>query len=294
VPAIASQIPPTLRPFAFHGLRLDYSDGVKAKCDCPSCGREGGKFDISLESGEYKCFSCDFHGGSTTFMRWLWEQSDKRTNGESVEFAADRGLLNWETLTMWGCAVSILSGAWLIPGYNPEGSLTQLYKRIKFPDRWELRPTPDVGGHAMHGLPLLNRDCDTIYLAEGPWDAMALWEALRMAKPGDGGLEHTGNPGASLLGNASVLAVPNCGAVGEPMRRFLPLFQGKRVVLCFDNDHPRQNGDQVVDGAGWSATKRAAMMLAGVAREVWFVRWTEGGADLTRPDGWDVRDALTT
>lgn len=303
MPKVIAEIPEPLRPFVFHGLHLASPDN-RGQCtgECPACGSS--KFAVDVDTGLCSCYSagCAFFvdggqhaGGSTKFLRWLWEVSDRATTRYD-DFAADRRLLFPETLSMWGACQSVISGAWLFPAYNPDGALTQLYKRIwvRADGRWEMRPTPfpegdPSRGHAMHGVPLLNTDADTIYLCEGPGDAMALWEALRVARVEGGGLERTSDPRHSLGATASVLAVANCGAVGEGFRRYLPLFAGKRVVLCFDNDHPK--GEQ--DGAGWAACKRAAAMLAGVAREVAHVRWGDGGYDPALKDGWDTKDELT-
>lgn len=299
IPAPVQEIPKTLKPFTFHGLPLNWQGKEEATCDCPSCGRGDARFSVNTATGLYKCFGCDFRGGSTTFLRWLWAESDKATRSEDYDsFAADRKLQYPDTLMHWGCCRSLLTGAWLVPGFNPEGELTQLYKRIPTADRWELRPTPEAGGHALSGVQLFSKSCDTVYLTEGPWDGMVLWELLRTHKIVDNHLEFTGNSEASLLAPdaASVLSVANCGAVGDPFARFLPLLSGKRVVLCFDNDHPRDNNGSLVDGAAFGATKRAAAMLTGVAREVCWLRWGDvlsHGADLSKPDGYDVKDLLT-
>lgn len=304
MPKLAPNIPDQLRAYVFHGLRLGPPDG-RGQCsaDCPACGSS--KFSVHVDTGMFSCYSagCPHFveggggGGSTKFIRWLWEESDRRMSGGGYdEFAADRGLLNWETLSWWGACQSLISGEWLFPAHNPEGALTQLYKRVWAGDRWELRPTPfrkadPSHGHALHGVPLLHANADTVYLCEGPGDAMILWESLRMARAEQGALEFTGNPDAGMLAHSSVLAVPNCGAVGEPLRRYLELFRGRQVVLCFDNDHAK--GDQ--DGAGWAATKRASGLLADVAREVAWVNWGGGtsvGYNSSLPNGYDVRDAL--
>ena len=289
-----TEIPEALRPYHFHGIRFDKEERGESFADCPACGRGGKKFSVKSDTGEYKCFVCGFAGGgSTMFLRWLWEESDRRTNGESKVYAAERGLLYEETLTYWGFCVSVISGSWLVPGYSPDGGLVQLYRRIKAEERWEFRPTPDVGGHAIHGLPLFNDESDTVFICEKPSDAMALWEMLRTTKQGAGGLEFTGNPGGSLLSQCSVLAVANCGAVGESFTRYMPRVKGKRVVLCFDNDHPRDNAGTIVDGAGFGATKRAIAMLYGMAREICWLKWADVGWDANRPSGYDVRDLLT-
>lgn len=283
MPRAASAIPEVLQPFAFHGISFTQQDS-RGECHadhCPACG--GSKFSVNIDSGLYSCYSsgCAFFvegggeaGGSTKFLRWLHEVSNAATT-QYDDYAADRGLLFPETLMYWGACQSVLTGEWLFPAHNPDIALTQVYKRIKTPDRWEWRPTPKTGGHAMH-LQCYDGSAESIWVCEGPGDAMALWESLRIAKPGDRQFEFTGNPSASLLDNGCVIAVPNCGAVGEPMRRYLPLFAGKRVILCFDHDT-----------AGRDATKRAAGMLGGVARELLYIKWPENSKD-----GWDVRDAL--
>ena len=294
MPKIVQTTPDTLRAYVFHGMSLDWEGRDEAVSDCPSCGRSDGKFTIRVSDGEFNCFICGFRGGHNRFIQWLWTESSKVCHPDSRAFADDRGLLYVDTLDHWGCCVSLLSGAWLIPGHNADGAVNQLYKRIWATDRWELRPTPEVGGHSVHGVQLLDKKSETVFLTEGPWDAMVLWESLRMAKRTERGLEFTANSAASLLAHASVLAVSNCGAVGEPMRRYLELFRGKRVVLCFDNDHPKQleNGS-LIDGAGLAATKRAAGILSEVAKEVLWLRWSADGCDLTKLDGFDIRDVLT-
>lgn len=280
--ATKQQLPEKLRPFAFHGVDLK-PNGRNADGDCPFCGKED-KFSVSIETGLWKCWVCgggqEKGGGNVlTFLRVLWEKSDDATNGASKVFAAERGLLYPETLTEWDVVQSITTGRWLIPGYSPDGKLTQLYQRIRFGDRWELRPTPTLP-HAMHGIPLYDKRWELVWLHESWGNALAFWEVARRAN-------------LTQLANVNVLATANCGAVGKPLGRYLPLFAGKRVVLAFDSDHPTGKG---ADGAGFAAVKRATALFRTMKEppaSVEWLKWGERGFDPERPSGFDVRDFLS-
>jgi hypothetical protein len=139
-----------------------------------------------------------------------------------------------------------------------------------------------------------------VYLHESWGNALAFWEIGRMTKRVEGGFATTGNESASLLADANVLSVANCGAVGAPLERFLPLFTGKKVLLCFDSDHqhspPRSaSGAGKIDGSGFAAAKRAAKILSGAKEppaEIIWLKWGEAGFDPALKSGYDVRDFL--
>jgi hypothetical protein len=86
-------------PFQFHGVDVSADEGdTKAVGDCPFCGKEG-KWNIDLETTEWRCWSCPHKGNTRSFLWQLWEESEKITNGETKVLAANRGLLYHETLT---------------------------------------------------------------------------------------------------------------------------------------------------------------------------------------------------
>jgi hypothetical protein len=150
----------------------------------------------------------------------------------------------------------------------------------------------------MFGLGLWDDSRPNVYLCESVWDAMVLWELLRSVKDVDGRLEHTGNPDASLLSRSNVVAIPGCGAVGEPLRKYGRLLAGKRVVLAFHSDHPKDRDGTILPPAGWDGARRAAGILAGGnpgsrPDELAVLRWGPEGYDPDRKSGWDVRDVLT-
>ncbi len=139
------------------------------------------------------------------------------------------------------------------------------------------------------------KEIETVYIVEGCWDGMALEEVLSQTRDDGTNLLPTQRPGVSLLANAMVVAIPGCGAAGEPFKRWLPLFDGKRVVICFDSDHPKEDRGQVVPPVGYSATRKVAGILLAAEhppKEVLYLRWGDDGYDSSKPSGYDLRDCL--
>lgn len=306
MPKAAVSTPAHLRPYTFHGFRMEGRDGSgNVIGTCPFCAREG-KFSIKEDTGQWRCFVCaegtEKGGGNIyTFLRLLWKLSEEATT-EYEELTGDRRLLFPETLMDWGVAQSVTTGNWLVPGFNHEGKLNQLYKYIQDPATGKriLLPTPELGHH-IHGANRYNPTKPFVYVCEGPWDGMALYEVMSRVKRGDDGtFASTGNAQVSLAATASILAVPGCGSVGSPFERWLPLFANKIVVLLFDNDHPKNNSSasgkgRVVEPAGYTATRRAVDLLCKAEerpQDILWLQWGEKGYDLSLPSGYDVRDHI--
>lgn len=301
MPKIRKRAPETLQPYLFHGIDLNWQDGDKeALGACPFCGRED-KFSVDIRTGQWKCFVCDTTGNAFTFLQKFWVICDKATTNYE-ELRVDRKLQYPDTLIQWGVVRSTLNNDWLIPGFNAEGKLQQLYRRAFVRERWCCLPTPKVSqskankeGHRLHGVNLHDSDNSTIYLCEGPWDGMVLWEMLRQVKQSEDGLSLTANVERSLLNDASVLAVPGCSVF---LLSWLPLFACKVVNLMYDNDHPRNHpktGKTVAPGA-LTAMKRVAGILSQAKKpptEINYLRWgEEHGYNTDLPHGYDIRDAL--
>ncbi len=163
----------------------------------------------------------------------------------------------------------------MVPGYNIEGELKQLYRYIPTAKGKKLLATP-TAKHQLFGISLYDVGKPITFICEGPWDAMVLWEALGEAKRED----------------CNVLGVPGCSTFSKI---WLPLFAGKTVNLMYDNDHPRKHPKtgKTVAPAALSGMRRVARMLMACSEppsEVNFLRWGEKGYDLNRPSGFDIRD----
>jgi hypothetical protein len=298
-----TETPETLRPYRFHGVDIDYTDGEEAVGTCPFCGRDG-KFSVNIKDGVWKCWVCQSGsakgGGNVyTFLRLLWELCDKQPF-DTTDLVKSRTLLFPETLMYWGVTRSVLTGDVLVPGYGVDGKLNQLYSyRENYQTKkMTMYPTPTVG-HQFHRVTrdLWDAKKPEVHVLEGPWDGMAWYEALRVTKKVDKNLALTGNPVASLLADINVLAIPGCGSVGEPFKKLLPLLTGKTVTFFFDNDHAKEHHNQVVDGAGYAALKRAVAICAAAEQpplEIRYLHWGENGYDKALKHQFDVRDWLSS
>lgn len=286
-----SDVPVGLRPYSFHGLDLTINNNHGVG-DCPFCNKEG-KFSIDCESGLWRCWSCgggtDKGGGNPlTFIRMLHELSIDPSSKDFLEHITDdRRLCSINTIKAWGvCESAIIQGSCLVPGFNLETfKLDQLYKRTKIQDsdgKWSYRllPTPGVWpegkSHAIH-LPFTDYDPSkprpNVVICEGPWDGMALWEVCQN----------------NQLGIADIIAVPGCNVWRDEWTNFCI---NKNVYILFDSDHPRQQGIRVYK-AGHDGVQRIAKRLTGHAKSVSYLKWGKEGYDPDRPNGWDIRDALS-
>lgn len=278
-----------LRPYVFHGVHLSPEQhGTHAVGDCPFCGREG-KFSVDVTTGLWRCWGCgggrETGGGNAlVFIRLLHEQAVRAVSEPFLAaVAADRRLLCTDAVVAWGVGQAA-DGALLIPGYNTEGEVTQLYRRVRVQDKggwvWRLLPTPGVWtegkGHGLH-LPHgdLDPECPYVYVCEGPWDGMALWEAAR----------------GSDIAPCQILAVPGCTTWRDEWTAFC---RGKRVTLLYDSDHPHSHVPGGREScAGRDGMMRVAKRLSGVAAMVRYLQWGPDGYDPSKPSGYDLRDALS-
>lgn len=304
-----TDLPKGLKPYAFHGVDLGEVKGEDAAADCPFCGREG-KFTVNAETGLYRCWVCtggegDKHGGNpTVFVRRLYGLArEDRGDGfrESIEALALDRALDPETLEAWGLCRSPFGG-WVLPGYSPDGSLNNLYRYVKTRTRTYLNSTPTLD-HQLFGINVADPKADRVYICEGPWDGMALWEALGayrvdLGDDGEDGGGHrlvpTSSVERSLRAGAAVIAVPSC-SIFKPS--WAGYFAGKRVYILFDNDHPRTNPKTgaAVEPAGLEGVKRVTRALSGSdspPAEIHYLEWGPDGYEPQMKSGWDVRDHL--
>lgn len=287
--------PEQLKPFVFHGVDIDATTREEAVAACPFCGREG-KFYVSVGTGQYSCKVCMEQGNAVTFLRKLWEQSWSDTSSEDYEtLAADRDYLSTDGLMEWGVCKSMLTGEWLVPGYSADGRLTQLYRYVKMGGAAGGKPrllaTPNFN-QQLHGVTHFDPNRSQVWIAEGVWDGVALWEMLRKVRKEDGQLVFCEDVDKSLASEVNILAVPGCGVF---LDTWAPLLTGKDVTLLYHNDHPRTNQTtgKIQEPVGTMAMRRAAGITSACGpRSLQYLNWGTDGYDPELKDGYDLRDCL--
>ena len=289
------ETPKTLEPYLSSGLDLDWSDGEEAIGECPFCSKP--KFSVNIKKGTYRCWSCATGtnkggGNAETLMEKLWDAFDEDTK-DYGRLASLRNL-DASTLMQWGACFSYLRHCWMIPGYNIQGKVRQLYRYVKIKGKRRLLGTKGLS-HGLFGVGLFDKSKHTTYICEGPWDAMALWEVLSQSRFDVTGekLEITHNIGGSLLADANVLAVPGCN-VFKP--RWSKLFDGQEVFLCYDNDHPLKNPKtgKVIKPGALLGLELVAKTL-NKPKSIDYLHWGAGGDtyhNLGLNNGYDLCDAI--
>jgi hypothetical protein len=220
------------------------------------------------------------------FLRRIHERSLTGKDDYSDLLKAKR-ILKAESLHAWGVCKCYLTGEWIVPGYNGDGNLSQLYRYVydKPKDRWVFMATPKLHSEeyeisqGLFGGHLFDGNKQDVHLAEGLWDGIADWEVV----------------GSKV----NVVATPGCRTFFES---WVPrYFKGRRVSILFDNDHPKLNSQtrMIEEPTAYSATKRVAGVLKGVLssnrpESVRYLKWGQDGYDEHLPDGHDVRDVLAT
>jgi hypothetical protein len=235
--------------FEQHGFELDDEQGTQAIGTCPFC-RRSRKFYVNLDVLLWDCKVCQRNGNFQQFLQARNEIYRAQFKGPAAyALSKDRGIKT-KTLKAWG--VGWADGFYTIPVKgNRRREITDL-------KRFTLKGKSLSTSGAKSSLLVPTRDrhesFETIWLCEGEWDAMALWEILDE-------LEETGE----------VWAVPGAGNLPK---NCVELFLDKDVIIAFDNDEPGQLG-----------AVRASSKLDGITKRVRFIRWPNG-----LPEGFDVRD----
>lgn len=270
------KVPNGIRPFTFHGVLFDSVNSSRQwiASACPWCGKAG-KFHVDEQTTRWVCFSCDPRGGNASrFLEKLQQEALRHTpDAAYYRLAKDRGLTSFRTLRKWGICQAPPSlrtadtTEWLIPGYNAAGKLNQLYRytRVSYGGTGRERyvclatpnPTGDRSVSTAHGVhvqdfaSLTKAGCTTVYVCEGVWDGLALWEVVSSSSPLEG---PGGGSGSAEGSHVAVVAVPSANVFNIQWRT---LFSQKNVVLLYDNDHPKN--DQLP--SGYAGTLRTAKML---------------------------------
>lgn len=277
-----------IRVYTFHGVDLTIKDKEAVGC-CPWCNSSD-KFTVDIEKSVWRCFVCGENGNQYTFIRKLWQEGLELQNATDYSPLVESRGLSIETLKEWGVVKSITTQNFLVPGFSTDGKLTQLYRWMKVDGgKYRLLATPTLG-QKIHGMNLYNLKNKNVFLCEGPWDAMKLWEVMKSHKMIKGKIIRTKTKN-NLLKDTNILAVPGCQTFGKNWHE---VFVNKKVYIVYDNDHPKKHPitKKLIKPPAFTGVQTVTSKLAGKAEEIGYLKWGPKGYDRNLPNGYDLRDHL--
>src|SRR5579885_1337899 len=232
-------------------FRVNASSAEAVADECPWCHRD--RFYLNVTTGQYHCKHCQQKGNVTTYLTWLHgEALAATTPANYAALGRARGGVAPQTLRRHELAYD--GRRWLVPFKSSEGGVVnlQLYEpgRPK-PNKFNLPGLPTC----LYGFDKLTAAAGdrTVFLCEGPWDAIALDYAV----------------GPKHRDRYVFVAAP--GAFKET---WVEHFRGHKVRALYDNDE-----------AGRRQSERTQKLLGGVADELLVLKWPDGTLD-----GYDVND----
>ena len=284
-----NDVPEKLKPYLFHRVDLNYEGSGEPRGTCPFCG--GDKFFVGRDNGLFSCKvgSCGASGNAYTFIRKLYQASLDSSQDAGYEEVAEDRKIPVEEIKEWGLCRSIIDQEWILPAYGPKGEVSNLYRWSLMKGKRRFLATTTFNAY-LFGYQFWDQAKPDVYLAEGPWDGMALRYDLGSGREVGGRLIRTLDKSLTLLARTNVLAVPGCETFRE---EWVSIFAGKNVTLLYDNDYPRTVKTGTNPPAGTAGMKTAARKLRKVAKSISYLHWGDEGYDAELPDSFDVRDYLT-
>lgn len=240
-----------LTAFAQHGFRQSGESSSQIHGNCPFCNKQN-HFYIGKENRAWSCKACGRAGGFQLFLRSIRDHAHTSFKSTpAIALSKDRGIA-LSTLRRWGVGFNPVNETYTIPVPRTDGS----------GGVWDLRHArigKALRSTATCSVGLLGWDrlnvFDEIWLCEGEWDGMIIDEVLRALK----------------ITTSGIAAVPGAGTFKTD---WYELFDGKRVIVCYDNDGPGKAGALKIYNA-----------LQSRARSLQFIHWNE-----KKVEGYDVRD----
>lgn len=236
----------SLKGFEQHGVVFFKDEESQAEGSCPFCGKEK-HFFVNPKSLLWDCKVCGRSGNFPQFLAKCSERYIQNLSGDSdaAKFLAQNRNLRRQTFRAWQVGWNPVEKFYSIPMGG--GAITDVHRL----DSRTFRSRSTTGGKISLIFPQKTSNTSRVWVCEGEWDGMALWECLRGAE--------------------TVYAAP--GAMSFPKSGF-ELCQDKKVWLLYDND-----------AAGTRGMAKVVKLLSGTATQVKCLRWPSD-----YPEGYDIRD----
>jgi len=238
---------PKLKGYAQHGVVYQKVNEDQAIGTCPFCHKPN-KFYTHVDGAVWDCKVCITSGNFQAFMKKIYLEYVPMFEGEPSDLLRKDRMLRPQTFRAWDVGFSGMFYSIPVRGLKPESIVDILRYNIGKGSR------STTGAKKGLIVPKKLYESKRVYLCEGEWDAMAMWECLRSQQIYN---DVYGAPGAGALPN-----------------RYGEWFFDKDVVVLFDNDE-----------AGIRGAQRVGNVLEGYASTVEYLHWPKG-----TPDKYDIKD----
>lgn len=254
---------PNLKAFKQHGfIPQSESGGTQVVGRCPFCGTNK-KFYINPESKAWDCKVCGKEGGYQKFLRQMVDHCIDNFTGKIAKKLMESRGLRKKTLTHFGVGYNPLTKAYTIPVWDEK---EQTLLNVRVYKKGELRNTSGCNA-SLFGLPEIRRPHRSIWLCEGEWDSMAMWEVL----------ERTGKHDDSII-----LGTPGAATFKSDWQY---LFSDKIVHVAYDNDFDKVVKEVFRPGAGKMGCRKVKNNIISTVKQIDFINWPSN-----YDDGFDIRD----
>lgn len=161
---------------------IDFSAGTseEARGQCPFCQHDGEKFYVNEESGQFHCKHCPAHGGKFDFITMWYDALPETPDDLYRELGRDRRGIPISILKKFGLTWHPGWGCWLIPFWGKVKERNKTRRKILtvqkyFPGAEESKKMLWGYSVSLYNADRLPADKSrTVYLCEGPFDAIAL------------------------------------------------------------------------------------------------------------------------
>jgi hypothetical protein len=242
---------PSVKAYVQHGFEPDGESGNQIYGFCPFCLRDKTpSFYVNTETKAWDCKACGQSGGFLTFLEAMYQHCETEFKGKAaIDLCKNRGL-RVDTLRHFHIGYNVVTSAYTLPVFELDGK--KIHDLRFYKDR-KMNSTFSCKVGLFNAADSLRTE--KVYICEGEWDGMALWEAMH---------DYNGNIDG-------VVAVPGAGTF-KP--EWVELLQDKHVVCLYDHDEAGRNG-----------AAKVFNLLRPSTKSLRFLHWGED-----KKEGYDIRD----
>jgi hypothetical protein len=257
-----------LKVFRQHGFRPEDEAGDNQVVGiCPFCGSgRKSSFYINVENKNWDCKVCNLEGGYQVFLQEMASFCKENISLRKLQALSNNRRLRISTLKEHEIGWNPNTDAYVIPEWDTNREkLWDL--RIYGKDKVIKNSAGCIAGlYGWDDLVKRKNDLQIVWLVEGEWDKMTMYEILHRLK----------------IDDHCVVSVPGAGTFKTD---WIGFFNDLPVNVVYDNDFYRQVKSKTIMGAGMAGAIKVYKMLATTTDGLQFIHWPEDFKDK-----FDLRD----